>query len=65
MTKLFDSSCCPVSLGSRLLNSLLHADDFLLLSESAEKYVNQFKESLLISSIKINEGTYKTPIQAK
>jgi hypothetical protein len=23
MTKLFDSSCCPVSLGSRLLNSLL------------------------------------------
>ena len=30
MTKLFDSSCCPVSLGSRLLNSLLYADDLLL-----------------------------------
>ena len=36
MTKLFDSSCCPVSLGSRLLNSLLYADDLLFLSESAE-----------------------------
>ena len=40
MTKLFYSSCCPVSLGSRLLNSLLYADDFLLLSESAEGLQN-------------------------
>ena len=40
MTKLFDSSCCPVSLGSRLLNSLLYADDFLLLSESADGLQN-------------------------
>ena len=40
MTKLFDSSCCPVSLGSHLLNSLLYADDFLLLSESAEGLQN-------------------------
>ena len=40
MTKLFDSSCCPVSLGSRLLNSLLYADDLFLLSESAEGLQN-------------------------
>ena len=40
MTKLFDSSCCPESPGSRLLNSLLYADDLLLLSESAEGLQN-------------------------
>ena len=29
------------------------------------KYVNPLKECLLTSSIKVNEGTFKTPIQAK
>ena len=34
IVKSFDSSCEPVTLGSKLLNGLLYADDLLLISES-------------------------------
>jgi len=40
ITKAFDSSCTPVSIGARSINSLLYADDLLLLSESSEGLQN-------------------------
>lgn len=36
ITKIFDSSCAPITIGSRLINSLLYADDLLLMSETEE-----------------------------
>lgn len=42
--KSFDSSCEPVTLGPKLLNGLLYADDLLLISESPgglQHYMNK------------------------
>ena len=48
ITKVFDNICAPVSIGTRSINSLLYADDLVLLSE-----VVRDSKTVLISCMNI------------
>lgn len=44
ITKIFDCSCSPVSMGTKSINCLLYADDLLLMSETKEGLQNSMNK---------------------